>query len=348
MRLLTIMLMGCVACVAVGCQTSPSWNHPSIQDPGLRASRLSKDDTECTLFAEQYSAGIPVTVPNTSQSLPQSFSGTVRSFNSQTGATTFSTYSGQSGGPSGGFAGGFASGLGSGAALGQAIRAARIQDLAYKHCMTSRGWVDSKDKSLSPASKEIVQDKTTIESPEPYPDAQATWKADCEEFWRFFPEYRSGPKYEALNERVKALAKAKSLEGPQYLVEALELIDPEKLKLSIRDSEDALELYLKAVRGNARAQAGLGLAYVQKQDSRTPLDPARSAYWSRKSALAGNPIGQMGYGILLFSGGATGSPNRVAGYRWVQKAGETGANVQSTLLGFEEGMTKAELGQVKR
>ncbi len=342
MRLLQIFSAGCTVFLFAGCQTPPSWSHPTIQDPGLRARHLSKDDTECILYSEQYSSGAPITIQNT----PQSFSATGRTYNPQTGVTTFSTYNGQVGGPSGGFAGGFASGFGNGAAIGQAIREARIKDMAYRHCMTSRGWIDANEKSVAGSSKNGSQGIGSLESPEPYLDATSAWKADAEEFLRFFPHYRTGAKFESLNERVKAIAKAKALEGPQYLVEALESIEPEALKLSISGSEDALELYLKSVRGNARAQAGLGLAYVQKQDLRTPYDPTRSAYWSRKSALAGNSVGQMGYALMLFGGGVAGKPNKVLAYRWMQKAGEAGANVQSLLRGFEENMTKAELLQV--
>ncbi len=344
MRVHWTLGVGCLALTLSGCQTSPTWNHPGLQDPGAKATQLSKDDTECTLWAEQYSASGQVVMPTTTQS----FTATGRTYNFQTGATTYSSYSGQVGAPSGGFAGGFASGVGNGLAIGQAIRAARIQEMAYRHCMTTRGWVDSNEKSLPKAQKSTPQPNVSIESPEPYSDAQDAWKADAEEFLRFFPSYRSGVRYDTLNERVKALAKAKSLEGPQYLVEALESIEPGSLKLAVSESEDTLALYLKAVRGDARAQAGLGLAYVQKQDSRTPFDPSRSAYWSRKSALAGNSVGQLGYGLLLFSGGVRGEPNRVAGYRWVRRAGEAGVDVQSTLRQFEGGMTKAELQQVNR
>ena len=165
---------------------------------------------------------------------------------------------------------------------------------------------------------------------------------------RLFPAYKSGTKYETFNARVKSIATVKNLpEGSQYLVEALESLQAEELVGLNLDSEDVIPLYLRAVKGNARAQAGLGLAYVQKQNPLTPYDPLRAAFWSRKAALAGNSVGQLGYGILLF-GGSTGSPNRVLGYRWVQKAGIAGLNVQSTLQGFEGSMTQRELQQAKQ
>ncbi len=344
MRLSRILAICSVVVLIEGCQTSPTWTHPSMQDQGSKAEKLKSDDAECSLLADQYGSGAPIVIQNE----PKSFSGTAQTYNLQTGETTVSTYNGQLGGPSGGFAGGFAAGLGNGVAIGHAIRAAQMQDKAYRHCMTSRGWIDTSDKAAPTPQISVSKGASPLESPDPYPDAQTAWKGDVAEFMRFFPEYRSGAKFEAINERVKALARAKALEGPQYLIEALEAIEPEALRVQIRESEGVLERYVKAARGDARAQAGLGLAYVQNEDSRTPYDPARSTYWSRKSALAGNPVGQLGYGWLLFSGGVMGRPNHVAGYMWVKQAGKAGVDVESTLRQLEENMTRAELRQVGR
>ncbi len=334
-----------IAIVLSGCQTAPSWQHQSLKDPAVIANRLAKDDGECELISLQSSGSAPLVVAPSS---PQAVSGTVRAYNSQTGATTTSTYSGQVGAPSGGFAGGFASGLSSGAALGEAIRIGRIQDLAYRQCMKSRGWFDVNLKTDSDLKAKPQVMTETLDAPDLYASAEAAWRADMEEFMRLFPAYKSGPKYETFNARIKSIATEKNLpEGTQYLVETLESLQADELVRLNLDSEDVIPLYLRAVKGNARAQAGLGLAYIQKQNPLTPYDPLRSAFWSRKAALAGNSVGQLGYGILLFGGG-TGSPNRVLGYRWVQKAGTAGLSVQSTLQGFEANMTQQELQQAKQ
>ncbi len=345
MKPYNILCVAAVAIVLSGCQTPPSWQHQNLTDPAMIGNRLAKDDGECELISLQ-SSGSPVQV--VAPSSPQAISGTARTYNSQTGATTTSTYTGQVGGPSGGFAGGFASGLSSGAALGEAIRIGRIQDLAYRQCMTSRGWFDANLKTVSDLKAKPQAIAETLNAPDLYANAEAAWKADTEEFMRFFPAYKSGAKYETFNARIKSIATVKNLpEGTQYLVEALESLQAEELVGLNLDSEDVIPLYLRAVKGNARAQAGLGLAYVQKQNPLTPYDPLRAAFWSRKAALAGNTVGQLGYGILLF-GGSTGSPNRVLGYRWVQRAGIAGLNVQSTLQGFEASMTQKELQQAQQ
>lgn len=347
MNVLQLLGLGMVVLMVSGCQTPPAWNHSTVKDPAVIASLLSKDDTECTLMSRQYSGQVQIPAPD----LPQSFTATGRSYNPQTGATTFSTYNGQIGGPSGGFAGGFASGMANGAALGEAIEAMRVRDLAYRHCMTSRGWFDANATSKAEAAsgqQSQSQSSSSNDAPLIYATAEAEWKADTEEFIRLFPSYNVGERREVLNQRLKAIAKARTLAGgPQYLVEALKSFDADEIKQIAPDAEDAVALYIRAAEGNARAQAGLGLSYIQKKDPLTPYDPKRAAYWSRKSAIAGNAVGQLGFGILLFGGGATGRPERVLGYRWVRKAGTAGVNVEGTLQGFSESMSGAELQQVR-
>ena len=343
MKFLRFLIAGPVIVMVSACQTTPLWNHPNIHDPSAKTSRLTADDTECMLAAEQYNVSLPV--PGT----PQAFTATGRTYNPQSGTTTVSSYSGQIGGPSGGFAGGFSSGFSNGAALGAAIRAARLQDKAYRYCMTSRGWVDENSiKNTTSAQVQPAQAPVPLDAPDPYPNAIASWEADAEEFLRFFPEYKNGKKFNELNTTVKKLAETKKLEGSQYLVEALQLIDPNAIKTRPREAEDALDLYLKAVRGNARAQAGLSLSYVLKKDPRTPDDVVRASHWTRKSALAGNAVGMWGYGTLLVGGAVTGKYEKVLGYRWIQKAGKAGAEVRSALQDLESLMTQPELAQVKQ
>jgi hypothetical protein len=347
MNVLQLLGLGMTVLMVSGCQTPPAWNHSTVKDPAAIVSLLSKDDTECTLMSRQYSGQVQIPAPD----LPQSFTATGRTYNPQTGATTFSTYNGQIGGPSGGFAGGFASGMANGAALGEAIEAMRVRDLAYRHCMTTRGWFDANATSKGEAASGQQSQNQSIspnDAPFIYANAEAEWKADTEEFVRFFPSYNVGERREVFNQRVKAIAKAKTLaSGPQYLVEALKSFDADEIKKIAPESEDAVALYIRAAEGNARAQAGLSLSYIQKKDPLTPYDPKRAAYWSRKSAITGNAVGQLGFGILLFGGGATGQPERVLGYRWVRKAGTAGVNVESTLQGFRESMSGAELQQVR-
>lgn len=347
MNVLQLLGLGMVVLMVSGCQTPPAWSHSTVKDPAAIASLLSKDDTECTLMSRQYSGQVQIPAPD----LPQSFTATGRTYNPQTGATTFSTYNGQIGGPSGGFAGGFASGMANGAALGEAIEAMRIRDLAYRHCMSTRGWIDANatTKGAAEGQRAPNQVNSSLDAPLVYPSAEAEWKADIDEFMRLFPSYKAGEKYEIFNQRIKAIAKAKTLAGgPQYLVEALRSFDIDAIKQIAPESEDAVALYIRAAEGNARAQAGLSLSYIQKKDPLTPYDPKRAAYWSRKSAIAGNAVGQLGYGILLFGGGATGQPDRVLGYRWVRKAGIAGVSVEGTLQGFRESMSGVELQQVKQ
>lgn len=336
-----------LACLLSGCASAPNWQRPDTQDKETRSQRLTVDDNYCTLVSYGAAQMPPITVTPTTPTVSNvTMRGTT--YDSSTGARTYGTYTGQvTTAPSGGFAGGFASGLGNGAALGAAIAAQRQQDALYKACMNNKGWVDANEKNVSPVPPPKEQSSPSLNAPTPYPNAEVGWESDTAEFMRFFPEFQSGHNFETLNAQVKNIAKLKTLDGPQYLIEALESIKPEAIKIAAQDTEDVMELYLKAVKGNARAQAGLGLAYVQEKDPRTPLDPRRSAYWSRKSALAGNSVGQLGYGILLFSGSPTGQPDRVLGYRWVQKAGMAGLKVEGTLQGFRQSMSGIELQQVR-
>lgn len=162
MKHLRLTSIGALIVMVTGCAVAPSWNHPTILEPNVKASRLTKDNMECTLASEQYQVSVPPS------NAPQTFTATGRSYNPQTGMTTTSHYTGQVGGPSGGFAGGFSSGFSNGAAIGAAIRAARIQDMAYRYCMTSRGWIDENtklDSKLTQPKTEQVSVSVDSQSP---------------------------------------------------------------------------------------------------------------------------------------------------------------------------------------
>lgn len=336
------------------CASAPNWQHTRITDKTTAARQLVIDDGNCTLISTG-AAPIPEIPASNS---PQTTNITLRgsTYNTTTGARSNSTYTGQATtAPSGGFAGGFASGMQSGAALGAAIAARNAQDNIHKSCMYSKGWTDAVPEGPSDTgfkkTAQVASAKSARSPAAPAPiyvSAQTEWEADTTEFMAFFPAYRGGDYFDRLNQKVKALAVAKEMTGPQYLLAALKQLNDEgrDAPLPTADEGGYRTMYIQSVDGDVRAQSSLGLAYVQGKDPRTPIDPTRSAHWSRKSALAGNPVGQLGYGILLFRGDGI-QPDRINGYLWMKKAAQGGLDVSSTLNQFEAEMSTAELQAVK-
>lgn len=336
------------------CASAPNWQHTRITDKMAAARQLVIDDGNCTLISTG-AAPIPEIPASNS---PQTTNITLRgsTYNTTTGARSNSTYTGQATtAPSGGFAGGFASGMQSGAAIGAAIAARNAQDNIHKSCMYSKGWTDAvpeptSDAGLTKTAK--VASAKNARAPaahaEIYASAQAEWEADTAEFMVFFPAYKGGDYFDRLNQKVKALAAAKAMTGPQYLLAALKQLNDEgrDAPLPTGDEGGYRTMYIRSVDGDIRAQSSLGLAYVQGDDPRVPIDYKRSAHWSRKSALAGSLVGQLGYGILLFRGDDI-QPDRINGYLWMKKAAQGGLDVSATLNRFEAEMSAAELQAVK-
>jgi hypothetical protein len=289
---------------------------------------------------------------------PQTTNITLRAstYNTTTGARSSGTYNGQATSmPSGGFAGGFASGMASGASIGAAIAARTAQDNIHKSCMYSKGWTDASLDGASIAGNKMSEHALSAPSvrqpatpAEIYVSVQAEWEADTAEFMGFFPAYQGGDYFDRFNQKVRAIAAAKAMTGPQYLLAALKQLTDEGRSAPAPSTDDGgyRAMYISSVEGDIRAQSSLGLAYVQGKDSRVPINFTRSAHWSRKAALAGNPVGQLGYGILLFQGDGI-QPDRINGYLWMRKAAKGGLDVSSTLTRFEKAMSAAELQTVK-
>ncbi len=336
------------AMLLTGCASGPNWQHTKIADKVTASRQLVIDDGNCTLVAEggaPMPQVAPVDGPKTSDVLLR---GTT--YNSTTGTTTNSVYRGQvSTAPSGGFAGGFASGMASGASLGAAIAAQRAQERIHKSCMYAKGWVDAPELATTAVAPVVPQRVKRIAEPSPdvriYMTRDDEWFADLEEFLRFHPAYKQPALYEVLRLQMVEVGRSEpNLSMPQRLLNAHDkIVGP---ALTADEKADAvLTVYLGAVSGVARDQAGLGLFYAQGKNTRTPTNTARSAYWSHKSALGGNAIGQMGLGIMLFSGGI--QQDKVNGYLWVKKAGAAGVNVANTMRGFEEEMSAEQLEIVR-
>jgi TPR repeat protein len=100
--------------------------------------------------------------------------------------------------------------------------------------------------------------------------------------------------------------------------------------------------YLKAVDGSAIDQAGIGSMYTNGVDKVLAKDLPRAAYWSQKSALSGNPVGQLGYGMLMFWGMGI-KENRTEGYKWVKQSASIDSSNTEVLKQLESEMTPAEI-----
>ena len=337
-----------------GCASGPDWRHTKITDNVVASRQLVIDDGNCTLFAE---GGAPI--PEVAQlDGPKTTDIVVRgtTFNPSTGTTTSSVYRGTaSTAPSGGFAGGFANGVASGASLGAAIAAQRAQEKLYKSCMYTKGWTDQPEVApkgnMAASSAKLATPKQIKSTREPSADIKIyrtqddEWFADLEEFMRFYPTYKKPAAYEILRIEMSKLEAANpNLSLSQRLVKAHYKINGQALTANEK-SDEVLMIYLAAVGGLSRDQANLGFLYAQSKDSRIPVNTSRSAYWSHKSALGGSPIGQLGLGIMLFSGGI--QQDKVNGYLWVKKAGASGLNVSNTLREFEDEMSPEQLQAIQ-
>ena len=351
MKQLCGLLTAGVALMLSGCATSPEWRHLRIQDKAASERQFTIDDGECTLLASSGAPPVSVVPAPAPTSANVTMQGST--YNTTTGQRTYGTYSGQVNTvPSGGFAGGFASGLSSGASLGTVIAARQAEERIHRSCMYSRGWTD-KAPGVGEGEMGALTVKARGYTPPAKPasvygDAQEEWGADTKEFLRFYPAYASGEFYERLNQKVKALAAAQAMTGPEYLLAALNQLRGEARRApeDATDSGSVRATYVRAVQGSPADQAAMGLFYADRRDPRVPVDPVRSAHWSRKAALAGNAMGQLGYGIALFAGIGV-KQDKVNAYRWVKLAESNGASVKSTLTMFESEMSPAELQAIR-
>lgn len=336
-------VLSCSCLLLVACAAQPLWKHRTVTDPSQLAAKLRLDDAECSALSAQPNAVIP---PAAATSPPQAYRGTFESTDSRTGTRTTGTYTAQP--ISGGFGAGMASGLASGAAIGAAFAAARREEQLHKSCMVARGWYDSTEQERLSSTVEGSKAKVALRAPLAYADGATAWKAATEEFWAFFPEFKSNPNYDKLNVAVKTLAQSRALDGPQYLVEARDILLRSGDVTHATPEDDLSRVYARASGGDAVAKARMAYSYAVGQDRRTTGKIDRGAYWAREAAIAGEPRGQLGYGILLFSGGVGGREEKVLGYQWVKRAELNGLDVRATLEGFRGDMTEDEVRQAQK
>ncbi|WP_196812927.1 tetratricopeptide repeat protein [Cupriavidus sp. WS] len=169
-----------------------------------------------------------------------------------------------------------------------------------------------------------------------YSTPEAEWLADAEEFLTVYPAYRTEPLYGRLNDEVKRIARegSNNVTGPQVLLSAHESLVNKALGASEpqEGSEEhfVTTFYKDAVSNNAAGQNALGMGFL---NGWKPLskEPKRALYWFQQSALAGDPTGQAGYGVMLFRGNGI-DPDRKQGYAWVAKAAASGDEVAKAVL----------------
>ena len=340
--------------VLAGCTT---WHHTQITDKAQADRQFAQDDGYCTLAAH---GSVPVPQARYSDVSPRSSSATFQgsTYNTATGATTFGNYSGQvttTPSPGAAFAGGFANGMN----MGSALSAALAQKKAYKGCMYAKGWSDTSGPTStpippsSPAASQTVAPAANKSTPlKIYATPEDAWLADINEFLILYPAYKENPLYGRLDEAVRKIAAdgPANASGPQILLATHESL-VKKAQGAPEPQEGSNErfvtrMYREAAANETTGQNALGMGYMNGWKP-LPLEPKRALFWFQKSALAGDSIGQTGYGLLLFNG--KGVPaNRPQGYKWVAKAASAGDRTAMELLGrLEATMTRDELESVR-
>lgn len=332
--------------ILTGCATK--WHNPALTDLVSMERQLKIDDGYCTMVAIG-AAPMPAPVQPTPSTSNINLSGST--YNPATGTTTTSNYRGQlNTTPADAFAGGFASGMANGAAIGAAL----AQDKIHKSCMYAKGWYDTPQPPASTASSlasnvqpNSRQSPRSVSATPIYTSPKEEWDADTDEFLSIYPEYTTSALFHQLNEQVKRIAKVSPhLSGPAILIAARDaLTQTGVVPAAMPKSTLAQMTYPGAVAGKPVDQAAMGIFYI-KGDHGIPANIRRSAYWTQKAASAGNPVGQIGYGVLLFEG--KGLPrDRVDAYRWIQPLGGTDETAKELLRMFEAQMTASELSQVR-
>lgn len=336
-----------------GCASAPStsWQHTSITDQQAAARLFLQDIDYCTAAAE---GAVPMPqIQTPQQPVTTNVNGQIRTYNSSTGQTTYHTYNGvATSAPSGGFAGGLSSGLSSGFSIGASIAASERRERLQKLCMINKGWIEVPAGSsfAAPIQNRNVEQ---FEAPQThvaasefkiYESTEKERAADLKEFYSFYPGYEQSVSLnQAFNQQIRLIqASQPQLTGPKLFILAHQALSSSgKGAPPSRDSL-ALKTYLKAVDGSSVDQAALGILYMKGAEEGLAKDLTRSAYWSQKSAISGNPTGQAGYGLLMFLGQGV-KANRVDGYKLVKQAAEIDRSNLALLRKLESEMTQDEL-----
>lgn len=123
-----------------------------------------------------------------------------------------------------------------------------------------------------------------------------------------YPQYKeSRLLWDRLDTAVRNIAKERPLaNGPQILLAAHDSLNlkGEGASEPARGDQGWLiaSMYRQAVAGSVVDQNALGTGFMYGKKP-FPRDYLRARYWFQKAAMAGDPIGEMGYGTLIFEGG---------------------------------------------
>lgn len=344
-----------VASLALTACASTKWQHTLMTDPAQSARQLVIDDGYCLRVALG-SAPMPQVVTTAGAGTTSvTMSGTT--INPMTGQTSYGTYSGQARTtPAGGFAAGMADGMN----MGNAINAAVAQERIHKACMFAKGWSDSPipvvAAQASVPKAPLVRTNTVVRAtaalPPIYASPKEAWDAETAEFLLVYPQYEHDLLFGKFNVRIKAIAVSEAgrkMSGPQILMAA----QKEMVEAGVAHEEPASKdydlirsTYRDAIRGDAVAQAGLGTMYSLGRGTLFPVNLTRAAFWAQQSAVAGNSVGQISYGVLRYGGGGV-QQDKVDGYRWVQKAAVTDPSLKELMGQLEAGMSPEELRAVR-
>lgn len=358
-----LKLINIIAALALtGCATA-NWQHPKISDKNAMAKQLVIDDGYCTRVANGSAPMPQIVAPETPTTTTFNASGTT--YNSSTGERTYGNYSGQATTiPSGGFGGGFASGMASGASLGAAINARRAYDRIHKSCMYTKGWLDipvgttapeaASNSSSAPAAlaPAIAAKKPLpvqpVKAAQIYASPAEQWQADVDEFYVFYPAYRTGLLHQWIDGKVRVIAKeSPHMSGPLILIAAhasLKAASQAAREPTSKTMSRLLSFYHSSSAGDAMDQVALGTEYLQ--ESNLPFNQKRSAYWVQQSALSGNSLGQQVYGLMLFKGEGV-AQDRVEGYRFIEKASLIDSDARKLLTDIRPLLTSNELAQAR-
>ena len=336
--------------MATGCATN--WHHPAIGNPELEERQLAIDEGYC-LQAAHGSVPIPQVVYNNPGSPGTQFQMSGRNFNSQTGQTTYSNYSGTMGNatsPTAGLATGMAAGMANGMNMAAAINAKKAREKAFEGCMYAKGWSDKPPRNETPIatnSTSVTPDSSfSLKELQIYPSGQARWRAETEEFLMLFPAYsNSQALYEALDQEVIRIAQQSSpettdleilLEAHDNLVSGGIASEPEG-----DDRKFIAQVYRDAIAGSAVDQNALSTSYVQGLNF-FPTDYSRALFWARKAALQGDKVALSGCGLMLFFGKGI-EADRVNGYKLIAASGEEGVGTAELLQDLKQSMSPQEL-----
>ncbi|MEQ8260491.1 MAG: hypothetical protein RH947_09345 [Alcanivorax sp.] len=339
-----------VVSVATGCATS--WHHPAIGDPNMEEKQLAIDEGYC-LQAAHGSVPMPQVTYNDPGSPSTQFQLSGRNYNTQTGQTTYSNYSGTTTGatsPGAGLATGMAAGMANGMNMGAAIAAKKARKKAFEGCMYAKGWSDepSRNDTSTRSDGTSVMPATdfSLTKLKIYSSSESQWRAETEEFLMLFPAYRdSQPAYEALNREVIQTAEQSPPEatGPEILLEAHDSLVRRGISKAPQSDDRTfiIQAYRDAIAGSAVDQNALSTSYVKGLNF-FPKDYRRALFWARKAALQGDKMALSGCGLMLFFGKGI-EADRVNGYKLIAASEGGGAGTSELLQDLKQSMTPQEL-----